>query len=49
VALRTKIDKTSLLDNNEDEDESSDEEEVTFNRSNDALTRQSNKKKRGTN
>jgi hypothetical protein len=46
-ALSTKIDKLSLPDDNEDEDESSDEEEGTSNRSNAALTRQSNNKKRG--
>jgi hypothetical protein len=49
AALSTKIDKFSLTDDNEDEDESSDEEEGTFNRSNASLTRQSKKKKRGTN
>jgi hypothetical protein len=42
AALSTKIDKLSLPDDNEDEDESSDEEEGTSNRSNSALTRQSN-------
>jgi hypothetical protein len=47
VALSTKIDKFSLPDDNEDE--YSDEEEGTSNRSNAALTRQSKKKKRGTN
>jgi hypothetical protein len=47
--LSTKIVKFSLIDDNEDEDESSDEEEGTSNRSNYALTRQSKKKKRGTN
>jgi hypothetical protein len=46
AALSTKIGKSSLPDDNEYEDESSDEEEVTFNRSNYALTRQSKKKKR---
>jgi hypothetical protein len=51
AALSTKIDKFSLPDDNEDEDEdeSSDEEEGTSNRSNAALTRQSKKKKHGTN
>jgi hypothetical protein len=49
AALSTKIEKFSLPDDNEDEDESSDEEEGTSNRSNDALTRQSKKKKHGTN
>jgi hypothetical protein len=49
AALSTKIDKFSLPDDNEDEDESSDEEEGTSNFSNAALTRQSKKKKRGTN
>jgi hypothetical protein len=49
AALRTKIDKFSLLDDNEDEDESSDEEEGTSNRSNDALTHQSKKKNRANN
>jgi hypothetical protein len=49
AALSTKIDKFSLPADNEDEDESSDEEEGTSNRSNAALTRQSKKKKRGTN
>jgi hypothetical protein len=51
ATLSTKIDKFSLPDDNEDEDEdeSSDEEEGTSNSSNAALTRQSNKKKRGTN
>jgi hypothetical protein len=48
AALSTKIDKFSLPDDNEDEYESSDEEEGTSNRSNAALTRQSKKKKRGT-
>jgi hypothetical protein len=49
AALSTKIDKFSLPDDNEAEDKSSDEEEGTSNRSNAALTRQSNKKKRSTN
>jgi hypothetical protein len=49
AALSTKIDKFSLPDDNEDEDESSDEEEGTSNSSNVALTRQSKKKKCGTN
>jgi hypothetical protein len=49
AALSIKIDKFSLPDDNEDEDESSDEEEGTSNRSNAALTRQSKKKKSGTN
>jgi hypothetical protein len=49
AALSTKIDKFSLPDDNEDEDESSDEEEGTSNRSNSALTRQSNNKKYGNN
>jgi hypothetical protein len=49
AALSTKIDKFSLPDENQDEDKSSDEEEGTSNRSNDALTQQSKKKKRGTN
>jgi hypothetical protein len=49
AALSTNIDKFSLPDDNEYEDESSDEEEGTYNRSNAALTRQSKKKKRGTN
>jgi hypothetical protein len=49
AALSTKIDKFSLPDDNEDEDEYSDEEEGTSNRSNAALTRQSKKKKCGTN
>jgi hypothetical protein len=49
AALSTNIDKFSFPDDNEDEDESSDEEEGTSNRSNAALTRQSKKKKRGTN
>jgi hypothetical protein len=49
AALSTKIDKFSFPDDNEDEDESSDEEEVTYNRSNDALNLQSKKKKCGTN
>jgi hypothetical protein len=49
AALSTKIDKFILPDENEDEDESSDEEEETSNRSHAALTRQSKKKKRGTN
>jgi hypothetical protein len=49
AAPSTKIDKFSLPDNNQDEDESSDEEEGTSNRSNDALTRQSMKKKRTNN
>jgi hypothetical protein len=40
---------TNLPDDNEDEDESSDEEEGNSNCSNAALTRQSKKKKRGTN
>jgi hypothetical protein len=49
AALRTKIDKFSLPDDNEDEDGSSDEEEGTSNRSNAALTRQIKKKKRANN
>jgi hypothetical protein len=49
AALSTKIDKFSLPDDNEDEDEYSDEEEGTSNHSNASLTRQSNKKKHGTN
>jgi hypothetical protein len=49
AALSTKIDKFSFADDIQDEDESSDEEEGTSNRSNAALTRQSKKKKRGTN
>jgi hypothetical protein len=49
AALSTKIDKFSLPGDNEDEDESSDEEEGTSNRSNAAFTRQSKKKKHGTN
>jgi hypothetical protein len=49
AVLSTKIDKFSLPDDNEDEDESSDEEEGTSNRSNASLTRQSKKKKCGTN
>jgi hypothetical protein len=53
AALSTNIDKFSLPDDNEDEDEdedeSSDEEEGTSNRSNAALTRQINKKKRANN
>jgi hypothetical protein len=49
AALSTKIDKFSLPDDDDEEDESSDEEEGTSNRSNAALTRQINKKKRGNN
>jgi hypothetical protein len=49
AALSTKIDKFSLLDDNQDEDESSHEEEGTSNRSNAALTRQIKKKKRANN
>jgi hypothetical protein len=49
AALSTKIDKFSLPDDNEDKHEYSYEEEGTSNRSNAALTRQSKKKKRGTN
>jgi hypothetical protein len=48
-ALGTKIDKFSLPEEDDDAYESSDEEEGTYNRSNAALTRQSKKKKRGTN
>jgi hypothetical protein len=47
AALSTRIDKFSLP--NDNEDESSDEEEGTYNISNALLTRQSKKKKRGTN
>jgi hypothetical protein len=49
AALRTKIDKFSLPDDDYEEDESSDEEERTSNRSNSSLTRESKKKKRGNN
>jgi hypothetical protein len=47
--VSTKIDKFSLPDDNEDEDKYSDEEEVTSNRYNAALNRQSKKNKCGTN
>jgi hypothetical protein len=49
AALSNKIDKFSLPADDDDEDESSDDEEGTSNRFNAALTRQSKKKKDGTN